>query len=69
MSRKRVAASVACINTAMAGKIIVIYAGEVPAIQYVIVDLGHKTTLGNVVLYLGLSITTLFLWPLPMMYG
>ena len=69
ISRKRFAATIACINTSLIGIIIGIYAGEVPAIQYIIVDLGHSTILGNVVLYLGLAIPTLLLWPLPLMHG
>jgi hypothetical protein len=68
-SRKRFSATVACINTACLGIIIGIYAGEVPAIQYVIVDFHHYTILGNVLLYLGLVIPTLFLWPLPLLHG
>jgi hypothetical protein len=68
-SRKRFAATVACVNTACLGIIIGIYAGEVPAIQYVIVDFHHYTILGNVFLYLGLAIPTLFLWPLPLLHG
>jgi MFS family permease len=69
ISRKRFAATIACVNTSVIGIIIGIYAGEVPAIQYVIVDLGHFTILGNVVLYLGLAIPTILLWPLPLMHG
>ena len=69
ISRKRFAATISCVNTALIGIVIGIYAGEVPAIQYVIVDLGHYAILGNVVLYLGLAIPTLFLWPLPLMHG
>lgn len=69
ISRKRFAATIACVNTSLIGIIIGIYAGEVPAIQYVIVDLDHSTILGNVVLYLGLAIPTLFFWPLPLMHG
>lgn len=69
ISRKRFAATIACINTLLIGVIVGIYAGEVPAIQYVIVDLGHLTILGNVVLYIGLAIPTLLLWPLPLMHG
>ena len=68
-SRKRFAAAIACLNTACIGVIIGIYAGEVPAIQYVIVDFGHYTILGNVWLYLGLAVPTLFLWPLPLLHG
>ena len=68
-SRKRFAAVIACITTACLGIIIGIYAGEVPAIQYVIVDFHHYTILGNVFLYLGLAIPTLFLWPLPLLHG
>lgn len=68
-SRKRFAATIACVNTACLGIIIGIYAGEVPAIQYVIVDFHHYTILGNVLLYLGLVIATLFLWPLPLLHG
>ena len=68
-SRKRFAATIACINTACLGIIIGIYAGEVPAIQYVIVDFHHYAILGNVLLYVGLVIPTLFLWPLPLLHG
>jgi serine/arginine repetitive matrix protein 2 len=68
-SRKRFAATIACINTALIGIVVGIYAGEVPAIQYVVVDLNHYTILGNVVLYLGLAIPTLLLWPLPLLHG
>lgn len=67
--RKRYVATVACINTALMGLIIGIYAGEVPAIQYAIVDEHHYTILGNVVFFIGLSITTAFFWPLPLLHG
>lgn len=69
ISRKRFAATIACMNTSLIGIIIGIYAGEVPAIQYVIADLNHSAILGNVVLYLGLAIPTLLLWPLPLLHG
>ena len=68
-SRKRFTATVACISTACLGIIIGIYAGEVPAIQYMIADLHHYTILGNVLLYCGLVVPTLFLWPLPLLHG
>ncbi|KAL8695097.1 MAG: hypothetical protein Q9218_000375 [Villophora microphyllina] len=68
-SKKRWVALVACINTALMGLIVGIYAGEVPAIQYNIVDEHHYTILGNVVLYIGLAITTAIFWPLPLLYG
>lgn len=68
-SRKRYVATVTCINTAVMGLIIGIYAGEVPAIQYAIVDEHHYTILGNVVFFLGLAITTLLAWPLPLLHG
>ena len=68
-SKKRWVALVACINTALMGLIIGIYAGEVPAIQYNIVDEHHYTILGNVVLFIGLAITTSIFWPLPLLYG
>ncbi|KAL8817917.1 MAG: hypothetical protein Q9223_003340 [Gallowayella weberi] len=68
-SKKRWVALVACINTALMGLIIGIYAGEVPAIQYNIVDEHHYTILGNVVLFVGLAITTSIFWPLPLLYG
>ena len=67
--RKRCAATVACLNTACIGLSIGIYAGEVPAIQYVIVDMNHYTILGNVFLYGGLAISTLWAWPLPLLHG
>ncbi|KAL8893567.1 MAG: hypothetical protein Q9192_005137 [Flavoplaca navasiana] len=68
-SKKRWVALVACINTALMGLIIGIYAGEVPAIQYNIVDENHYTILGNVVLFIGLAVTTSIFWPLPLLYG
>ncbi|RMD41440.1 hypothetical protein DV735_g3701, partial [Chaetothyriales sp. CBS 134920] len=68
-SRKRFTAIVVCINTACLGILIGIYAGEVPAIQYQVADFGHMTILGNVCLYLGLAITTLVCWPLPLLHG
>ncbi|KAL8786345.1 MAG: hypothetical protein Q9213_002842 [Squamulea squamosa] len=68
-SKKRWVALVACINTALMGLIIGIYAGEVPAIQYNIVDEHHYTILGNVVLFVGLAVTTSIFWPLPLLYG
>lgn len=68
-SRKRFTAAVVCINTVCVGMLIGIYAGEVPAIQYRIADFHHCTILGNVVLYCGLAVSTLFLWPLPLLHG
>lgn len=68
-SRKRYVATVTCLNTALLGLIIGIYAGEVPAIQYAIVDENHYTILGNVVFFLGLAITTILAWPLPLLHG
>ncbi|KAI4087007.1 MAG: hypothetical protein LQ348_006781 [Seirophora lacunosa] len=69
VSKKRWVALVACINTALMGLIVGIYAGEVPAIQYNIVDEHHYTILGNVVLFIGLATTTSIFWPLPLLYG
>lgn len=68
-SRKRFTAFVACINTSCIGLLIGIYAGEVPAIQYAIADFGHFSILGNVLMYIGLAISTLSLWPLPLLHG
>lgn len=68
-SRKRYVAIVACVNTALMGFMVGIYAGEVPAIQYAIADENHYTILGNVVFFTGLAITTAFLWPLPLLHG
>ena len=67
--RKRWVATVACISTALTGLIIGIYAGEVPAIQYALVDEHHYTILGNVVFFIGLAITTALFWPLPLLHG
>jgi MFS family permease len=67
--RKRFVATVACISTALVGILVGIYAGEVPAIQYLIVDLHHYTILGNVFFFIGLSIPTFFFWPLPLLHG
>ena len=67
--RKRYVAAVACINTALIGVVIGIYAGEVPAIQYAIVDEHHYAILGNVVFFLGLAIPTILFFPLPLLHG
>ena len=68
-SRKRWTAAIACLSTALIGLIIGIYAGEVPAIQYAIVDEHHYTILGNVVFFIGLAITTVLFFPLPVLHG
>ena len=68
-ARKRFVASVACISTALVGLMVGIYAGEVPAIQYLIVDFHHYTILGNVFFFIGLSVPTFFFWPLPLLHG
>lgn len=68
-SRKRWTAAIACISTALLGLIVGIYAGEVPAIQYTIVDEHHYTILGNVVFFIGLAITTILFFPLPLLHG
>lgn len=67
--RKRFTAGIACINTALVGVIIGIYAGEVPAIQYALTDMNHRVILGNVVLYLSMAVTTFLFWPLPLLHG
>ncbi|KAI9728516.1 MAG: hypothetical protein M1834_007654 [Cirrosporium novae-zelandiae] len=67
--RKCFVATIACINTSLIGLIVGIYAGEVPAIQYVLADQQHRVILGNVVFYIGLAISTLFFWPLPLLHG
>ena len=68
-SRKRFVATMTCLNTALLGLIIGIYAGEVPAIQYALADDHHVVILGNVVFFLGLSVTTALFWPLPLLHG
>jgi len=67
--RKRLTATIACANTILIGLIVGIYAGEVPKIQYEIADVNHYVILGNVLLYIGLGITTLIFWPLPLLHG
>ncbi|KAF2638235.1 MFS general substrate transporter [Massarina eburnea CBS 473.64] len=68
-SKKRFTALIACINTALLGIIVGIYAGEVPRIQYVLADERHIVIVGNVVLYAGLAISTFISWPLPLLHG
>ncbi|KAA8565089.1 hypothetical protein MFRU_008g00980 [Monilinia fructicola] len=68
-SRKRFTAIITCLSTFLVGLVIGIYAGEVPSIQYSIVDLHHFTVLGNVFFFLGLAIPTTFFWPLPLLHG
>ncbi len=68
-ARKRFAASVACISTALIGILVGIYAGEVPSIQYYIADFNHYAILGNVFFFITLAITTFLFWPLPLLHG
>lgn len=68
-SRKRFVATITCLNTALMGLIIGVYAGEVPAIQYAVADDHHVVILGNVVFFLGLAVTTALFWPLPLLHG
>ena len=68
-ARKRFVATVACISTALVGTLVGVYAAEVPAIQYWIVDFHHLTILGNVFFFIGLSVPTFFFWPLPLLHG
>lgn len=67
--RKRFVAAVACINTALIGILVGIYAGEVPSIQYYIADFHHYAILGNVFFFIALAIPTMLFWPLPLMHG
>ncbi|TVY84557.1 hypothetical protein LSUE1_G000742 [Lachnellula suecica] len=67
--RKRFVAAVACISTALVGILVGIYAGEVPAIQYYIVDFHHYTVLGNVFFFIALAIPSFIFWPLPLLHG
>ena len=68
-SKKRFVATVTCINTTLIGMIIGIYAGEVPAIQYAIVDEHHYAILGNVLFFIGMAIPTALFFPLPLLHG
>jgi hypothetical protein len=67
--KKRFTASIACINTALLGIIVGIYAGEVPRIQYSLADERHIVIIGNAVFYAGLAISTFFVWTLPLLHG
>ncbi|KAF2820220.1 hypothetical protein CC86DRAFT_305362 [Ophiobolus disseminans] len=67
--KKRITAAIACINTALLGIIVGIYAGEVPRIQYYLADERHHVIVGNAVLYFGLAISTIVVWPLPLLHG
>lgn len=67
--RKRIAATVACINTALVGFIIGIYAGMVPRIQYQLADQHHYIIQGNIYLFIGLAVSSFIFWPLPLLHG
>jgi len=67
--RKRITAVIACINTGLVGYIVGVYAGEVPRIQYNVVDEKHYIIQGNIYLYIGLAISTFLFWPLPLLHG
>lgn len=67
--KKRLTAMVACINTALLGIIIGVYAGEVPRIQYFLADENHVVVAGNTVLYFSLALSTFLAWPLPLLHG
>ncbi|KAF1851526.1 MFS general substrate transporter [Cucurbitaria berberidis CBS 394.84] len=67
--KKRLTAVIACINTALLGIIIGVYAGEVPRIQYYLADERHIVIVGNAVLYFGLAVSTFVVWPLALLHG
>ncbi|KAK6437167.1 hypothetical protein LTR95_006635 [Oleoguttula sp. CCFEE 5521] len=67
--RKRITATIACMNTVFIGLIAGIYAGEVPRIQYQIADTKHVVIYGNVLLFMGIGLTSLIFWPLPLLHG
>ena len=69
ITRKRFVATITCITTAFMSFLIGIYAGEVPAIQYALADEHHYVILGNVLLFIGLAITTALFYPLPLLHG
>ncbi|OQO01847.1 hypothetical protein B0A48_12320 [Cryoendolithus antarcticus] len=67
--RKRITAVIACMNTVFIGLIAGIYAGEVPRIQYQIANTKHVVIYGNVLLFMGVGLTSLTFWPLPLLHG
>ena len=67
--QKRLVAMMACTNAGIVGLVLGIYAGEVPALQYAIIDENHYTILGNFLFFVGLAIPTLFLYSLPILHG
>lgn len=67
--RKRITATIACISTGFIGYVIGVYAGEVPRIQYQVIDPKHYIIQGNIYLFLGLALSTFFFWPLPLLHG
>ena len=69
LSKKRLVASMACANISVVGLVLGIYAGEVPALQYAIIDTNHYAILGNFFFFVGLAIPTLFLYALPILQG
>lgn len=69
IARKRLAAAVACFNTALIGLLAGVYSGVLPSIQYMVVDLDHSMVFGNVAFYFGMAMTSFFCWPLPLLHG
>ncbi|KAI9889350.1 MAG: hypothetical protein M1814_005593 [Vezdaea aestivalis] len=69
MFRKRYVAIITCMTTTIMGMTIGIYAGQVPSVQYAISDFNHYAIVGNVLLYIGLAISTFLCWPLPLLHG
>ncbi|USW53591.1 Putative MFS transporter superfamily [Septoria linicola] len=67
--RKRLTSFIACLNTIFVGLIAGIYAGEVPRIQYQLEDDTHWVIFGNMLLFIGLGLSTLIFWPLPLLHG
>jgi len=67
--RKRFIAAIACLNTATIGLLAGIYAGLLPSIQYMVVDLNHSMVFGNVGFFMGLALVSLICWPLPLLHG
>lgn len=67
--RKRFVAAMACLNTATIGLLAGIYAGLLPSIQYMVVDLNHSMVFGNAGFFIGLALVSFICWPLPLLHG
>ena len=69
LRKKRIAAAIACLIPGFVGFVMGCYFGEAPAIQKSLQVSGNIVALGNVGFLVGVALSGLIFWPLPLLHG